>query len=626
MGLSIPLRGLGLRVVLASALALPSLLGRGSAAIDRARSAFIANDLDAAALAYREVIATDSAPADRIEAFTTLASIAWRIHRDTVTAARLLDTMAIDPGGRGASLRERSRMLAGFGQYTQAERAAAEASSVAGPASDSLEALDALATARFRHASEAPCGSCPSADSLAAVVARLHDVVRRMPGSLDPARLLVWGGVLTGDGDAIVDGWRSYYLIATGDSLRGPLVLPRRALETTLTGRHGPLVGARAAATAVALAASGFLNEAALVARHRRAQGLDNRLADIVAYHDFVDTLVRTTNEYYRQIALGRGDSAAWRRDFKRHGLMLWSRLTRRTPTVPIGFDSVTKELDRRFGAVVEVGITAGKLDLHMGHRVVDDRRTVRQYGHEATVRLVVLDGMVSDGYQTWAWDGRASHGGWANENLIVEVRAGYVSEPIQRWRGLTDPTEVAKQIQRIAADSAADVASAREHPAAYFASVAERLQRDGMLALLDSLKRSGQSGPALEAAFEREYGRALVESSIFAHEGRHAIDRALGVALSDTDLEFRAKLAEVAFAPRPRLALEAIISPNIGDASPHGQANARIMQGLLAWLAAHASEIGHCDPRAPLLPQLPLMTDDQLRQAFASMDPFATH
>lgn len=618
---------LGLRVVVASALVLPSVVGRGGEAIGRAREAFMANDFAAAAMAYREVIATDTTSTDRIEAFTTLANVAWRIHRDTVTAARLLDTLAIVPGGRGASLRERSRMLTDFGQYTQAERAAAEASSVTGPAADSLQALEALATALFRHASVARGGGRPSADSLAAVVARLTDVVRRSPGSPEPARLLVWGGVLTMDGDAILDGWRSYYLIGTGDSLSGPLASPRRTLATNLADHRGRLSAERAAATAVALAASGFFDEAALlVVRHRLAGERDTNLADIVAYHDFVDTVTGATNEYYRQIALGRGDSASWRRDFERRGRLLWSRLTRRAPTVSINFDSVTRELDRRFDAVVNVGVTAGQLDLHMGHRVVDDRRTVHQYGHDATVRFVVLDGMVSDGYQTWAWDGRAAHGGWASENLIVAVRSGYVSEPRRMWHQMMDSTEVATQTRRIADDSAADVASAREHPTAYFASVAERLQRDGMRSLLDSLRQSGDSGPALEAAFEREYGRAIQESSIFAHEGRHAIDHALGLDLPAADLEFRAKLSEVAFAPRPRLAVEAIISPNIGDASPHGQANARIMRGLLQWLTAHASEIAHLDPGAPLLPQLPLLTDDQLRQAFASMDAFAAH
>jgi len=608
-----------------SALSLLPRVGGDGRAIDRARAAYMATALDTAAHAYHEVIATDTTSADRVEAFTTLANIAWRIHRDTITAARLLDTSVTVAGGQVASLQERARMLTEFGQYAEAERIAREAVSVTGSAADSLLALETLATTLFQHASDARSGRRPSPDSLAAVVVRLKDVVRRSPGSMDPARLLVRGGALTRDGDAILEGWRSYYLIDTGDSLRGPLASPRHTLETNLAGHRGSFGNARAAATAVALAGSGFIDEAALLARDRQTRALDARLPAIIIYHDFVDTIVQTTNEYYRQIALGHGDSAAWQRDVERQERALWSRVTGHTAPGSASMDSVASWLDHRFGAMVNIGNTAGQLDLHMGHRVVDDHHTVRQYGHEATVRLVVLDGMVSNGYQTWVWDGRASHGGWGTENLIVQIRAGYVAQPIFFWHRMTEPSNFASLAQRIVTDSTADATNAADHPTAYFASIPERMRRDGLQALLDSLTRSGDSGPALESAFEREYGRDLVESSIFAHEGRHAIDHALHLDLTPADLEFRGKLSEVAFAPRPRLALDAIVSPNIGDASPHGQANARIMQGLLAWMTAHASEIAHLDPRAPMLMQLPLLTDDQLRRAFASMDPMAT-
>ena len=37
-----------------------------------------------------------------------------------------------------------------------------------------------------------------------------------------------------------------------------------------------------------------------------------------------------------------------------------------------------------------------------------------------------------------------------------------------------------------------------------------------------------------------------------------------------------------------------------------------------------HASEIRGLDRSAPLLPQLPLLTDRELKAAFASLDPFA--
>jgi hypothetical protein len=163
----------------------------------------------------------------------------------------------------------------------------------------------------------------------------------------------------------------------------------------------------------------------------------------------------------------------------------------------------------------------------------------------------------------------------------------------------------------------------ARTTPVAYSPGVAARLQRDGHRRLLDSIAATGLIGAELEAAFTRELGRAIVESSIFAHEGRHAIDAAWP-ELSTEDREFRAKLSQVAFGPLPRLALDGILDANIGDPTPHGRANRRAMEGVLAWMTSQAGEIAGLDRAAPLLPQLPLLTDAQLRAAFSSLDPFA--
>jgi len=40
--------------------------------------------------------------------------------------------------------------------------------------------------------------------------------------------------------------------------------------------------------------------------------------------------------------------------------------------------------------------------------------------------------------------------------------------------------------------------------------------------------------------------------------------------------------------------------------------------------MRAHAREIRGLDPSRPLLPQAPLLSDDQIRAAFRSLDPFA--
>ena len=79
-----------------------------------------------------------------------------------------------------------------------------------------------------------------------------------------------------------------------------------------------------------------------------------------------------------------------------------------------------------------------------------------------------------------------------------------------------------------------------------------------------------------------------------------------------------------IAFSSRPKLSLGGILHPEIGEPTPHGRANTRVMLGLIAWMRAHAAEIPGFDGSLPVLPQLPLLDDDQLRAAFRSMDPLA--
>jgi hypothetical protein len=355
-----------------------------------------------------------------------------------------------------------------------------------------------------------------------------------------------------------------------------------------------------------------------------RVDHLDRGMGEVVAYARFLRAVSAVTDAYYRRVAVGDRDTVAWRAQMTAAMRTAWPHLV--ADGRSRGFDPAVfaGAIDRRFGAVMNVGTTAGTLDLHMGHRVVDEQRTVQQYGHTAAVRFVSLDAMTSNGYQSWAWNGRAAHGGWGGEGLIVQVRSAYATQPIQAWREVSDSGAIRREGTRIARDSIADQLHARTDSVAYFPSVAARLRRRGLLALRDSLQATGLGGDALSTAFVQEEGRDERESSIFAHEGRHAIDGALGIAGPAAELEFRAKLSEVAFAPRPALAFGAIMDDNVGDGTPHGAANRRVLTGIATWMRTHAAEISGFDPTAPTLPQLPLLSNAQLRAAAMAQDPLA--
>jgi hypothetical protein len=111
----------------------------------------------------------------------------------------------------------------------------------------------------------------------------------------------------------------------------------------------------------------------------------------------------------------------------------------------------------------------------------------------------------------------------------------------------------------------------------------------------------------------------------MIAHEGRHALDKKLvrGLArLNDANLEYRAKLSELALAEYPRLALRNINEPAIGSGSAHGKANERLLGELAAWLNANQTSVAGFDPKLPALVQLDRLTDNQLRSIARSLEP----
>ncbi|HQK86527.1 MAG TPA: hypothetical protein PLU25_02750, partial [Acidobacteriota bacterium] len=268
---------------------------------------------------------------------------------------------------------------------------------------------------------------------------------------------------------------------------------------------------------------------------------------------------------------------------------------------------------------------TAGYYDLHLGHRVLDETRVVKQYSHEASLRFVVLDSMVSNGFQSWAWESGAQHGGWAGRDTIWQIRPVYANAAMVSWQRLHSEPERAEYAARLARETALDDARARRDPYGFLPGLALRLQLQADQALEARLVQRGIRDEDLRLAFLAEHERSVQESSIFAHEGRHAIDQRLGTKMgSPGQTEYYAKLSEVVFTAAPRLALDGIFDANIGDPTPHGQANRRIMKGLVKWMKQHRREIAGLDPQRPLLPQFDRLTDDQIRQAFRSMDPLA--
>src|SRR5450755_3003853 len=127
---------------------------------------------------------------------------------------------------------------------------------------------------------------------------------------------------------------------------------------------------------------------------------------------------------------------------------------------------------------------------------------------------------------------------------------------------------------------------------------------------LFDSLQKTGLMSNALYLAFISETMRLNVESTVFAHEGRNAIDQLYFKAQFDTmsqdERELRAKYSEIIFSSKPKLALTgSILGGDLDSNTIHGKANLRLRKIIVNWMQLHNKEIGGLDISQPMLMQL---------------------
>jgi hypothetical protein len=601
--------------LLAAALVAPL----GAQDLSSADAAFMQQRFSDAQAAYRAVLAHGSL-ADRKKAAVAVAGIDWMVDDDTTLAMRELRPFA----RTSPALTMMSRARLNARNVLGARIAARAAFASAHDADERREAAVALGDAAafpYEQSCLDSASARPGARDAAAIretITHLRAEVVAEPGHYDVSERLMRLAAIDGQWRTLALGWRSFYIVGSRVP-DGPLVRAEAELKSLESGSASE----QATHAFAALVDSKLFEPAALIATCSAvaSKSSDAATKEIVAYARFLREARRVTNAYYRDVALQRADTNAWKAKLDATGRRLWPQLVWRDTVPAYRLDSLASQLDRRFALVVNLGTTGSVLDLHAGHRISDEDREVLQYGKSAHIRFSVLDGMISDGYQTWAWDGRAAHGGWATDEVIIQVRERYADGPLTAWHEITDPVIVARQAKKLAQDSVADIARARTGEVQYFPSVRTRLLRDARVAIRDSLRRSGLTGRNLQAAFVRKIGSDIDESSIFAHEGRHAIDRTIRTPDSSAkNLEYQAKLSEIAFAPNARLALSGILIANTGDETPHGIADAKLLRGMLDWMRHH----GFSDGATPLPLQVPTLSETQLRDIARSLDPLA--
>src|SRR5271169_376387 len=482
---------------------------------------------DARPLLEAIVASPSSRPEDRDAAAQELARITWRIDGKPDAARERLEKIAQSARKKVPPFLLLSRMERTLGRFASARMAARRALDAAATDAERRSATIALSSALVDEEVEAARLGKSAAYGeegrrmLTEALGLLSPLVRDEPDLLDPSKTALDAALLLDDGPAALAAWRSYYL-AAGAADSTLLAGPRSVLSERLPVWKGPAAGRGDREVVVeALAGSRCFTEAVILARDPRVPRearVDRlpRVRDLADYESFIRDVRGTTDLYYRGVARGTSDPDAWMKKPRRRATRLWKDLSWPSGRPP--FDekvlegSAGTELGRRFGTAGGAGTTGDTRDLHMGHRVVDEKHVADQYGRRAEIRFMALDAMISNGYETWMWDGAGAHGGWGGVGLVVQVRPAYAEGGLRTWQELTDPERRAKALAKMTDETERDHERASKDPYAYLPGLAERLRDQGLTRILDEEKGRGLSDGALRSAFVAATDRALIE------------------------------------------------------------------------------------------------------------------
>lgn len=601
-------------------LALTAATQAPPATFEEARSVYFSGDVPRAEALYRTLAEHPAtSPGDRASAIRELARIAWLVDGEDAQAVRLLtQSMPADPDPCPAALLL-GRILNEGGQSNLVparlallkERCAA------------IEPGVALQLTRAQILTAAATPPNRRTAAVAAARAAWQEMPELTRSGLEAARQRLRIGLLAGDAEAALGGWRDYFWL--GDA-GAPQAFGDVGPQVIAAFRAGARPGARRA-DALALASwlvrAGFADEARqLASDHALARSRGSLAAQwrkIDRYLRMREALVAATLSHDRGYARGRRDGGdAYKSDVERIMREAVAGLGRRG-AAPM---NLMHELWGLYGT--PVGDTGGVQSLHLGHTMIDARQEVVQGNRRGSIRFIALDNMIANAFSSWLPDGAFGNGGWATGgHTIIQVRPLYAGSVLRRLATVDEGVARTHFVERMNTLEAEDRRLIAGGRIVFLPGMDLRFVLQAVDGLAAEVRAADPDPATFAQRFRTAWSDRSTLCSITFHEGRHVLDQAQftgAAALSGAELEYRAKLSEIALCPSPRIIMGAIHDSNLGDGS-HGTANLRILTAYARWISEHRSEVAGFDPQVPDFAQLYKLTDDQLRTVAAALD-----
>ncbi len=455
---------------------------------------------------------------------------------------------------------------------------------------------------------------------------KLKDLLFVNPTNINAADVLLGVSLLLKDGPEALNAWLAYFRFSDSGKAHDYLKEAAESLNEILPEwKNKVLSDNETIKLYTAIGQSRFYKYVDLLSKTKITSKVNNSdTKHLIRYSNYLEDLRVKTNEYYRKTAIKDDDNINFiemltSKNQKLYDVLINQKLEKDTFSIR----NFRRVIRQKFGAVQLVARTNSTdiTGLVMGHIVNERVRTIEQYGYKADFTFTELDMMISNNYASWFWEDRGA-GGYAIRNGFLRIKEMFKDLAINAWSVVTDSTTI-KRYQKII-DQNLKYSNLTSNKSNVLYGLSYKLELDALSSLYMEVYNKGFRNTDLQLKFIEHYEAFRDNATMFAHEGRHSIDRALLAdeyrEMGGAMIEYRGRLSQIAFSESPKLELMGMIDA-IGSHAA-GQANKMIVDVAEKWILGHSDSIEDYDNTKLPISQLYRMTNEQIRECYRDVDP----
>lgn len=460
----------------------------------------------------------------------------------------------------------------------------------------------------------------------------LNKLLNKNPTNTNVSDILLGVSLLREDGSEALKAWLSYHRFTNIKNAYPYLKATATMLENIfLTWSKRSLVYTEKINLITSLGKSRFYGYAKILAQKyyfnttANTNKINKDVLDIITYAKYIESIKTFTNEYYRNATLKEIKTDEYLNSLSSKNEALYNKLlTSEVAKDTFNFRNFRDLIRSKFGAVFLMAGTSSSsiTGLIFGHIVNERVRHIEQYGHKSDFTFTELDMMVSNGYPSWFWEDRGA-GGFAIPGGFLRIKKMFKHLGINAWEQVTDSVKRYKTEKSIRDNLLLSTSASKIN--VIYSALAKKLELDALDSLYKSLVNTGLKNLELQLKFIELYDSYRDNATMFAHEGRHSLDRVvLGDKyreLGNPNIEYRARLSQIAFSKSPKLELANMIN-GIGSTNA-GLSNKMIIDVIEKWIKVNSDKIKDFDISKSNISQIYKLSNEQIKSCIRNVDPF---